>query len=1017
MTGFPALGTSSTEQGDPSSLRPIFVEICAGRASFSKAAREAGFETISIDHQVVSPLSPILVLDLTASDGKQILFTILDQPRLFAVHMGLPCGTASRARDRPIPAKLRSQGAPSPKPLRSADHPLGLPNLTGVNKSKVLSANILYRLALEILLFLAGRDVVISIENPANSYLWPALVALAIQLSLEAARLLNQLARVSFHACCHGSTRRKNTAWLSSPGVYSALNAVCDYSHDHDDWTVKLTIDGWQFDTASEAAYPTLLAQRATSCLVSEARKRNWLLHQPLRLHDESTAVQGKQTKRHKALIPEYHHFLKLPLGDPCPPNAKIIAPHKGGEVREELVSESTGTTQSGQYQKVGVFHSPKQFLSMARSVQHPMDSLDHLEAVTRYALQFNLKHPQHVVKLERKKNLLHAKLLKLKLAPMEKALHDEMPASVAKVVADKQILLWKNLLEHYGYDDMPVVNFLTHGVRLVGSHDTPSCYPEQLKPATLTEDSLRSSAVWRRKSVVGRRLELDPDHIDHLVEATNEELELGFMEGPFSSEAAVSDYIGHDRWSVIRRFVLVQGAEKKLRPIDDCLEAQLNFAYTSTSYLKLQDVDYVVGLGMCIADAVSKGQQRDGDGTWLGKCLDLSKAYKQLAVYPGHRDLAVIFFHLKSGEPQYFVANSLMFGSTAAVYAFNRVSRSLWFLMNKMLVIPSGVFYDDFPMFSPSELAGNADEAASELLDLLGWRHARTGPKGKPFDETFQVLGCQVDLKNIKRGDLKLENKVGRVERLHEMLDSLSKQGSISLHESQVLHGLMRYACGFFAGRQLHQVCNEAITLCRRGTLRDAGRISSFCDYANTTLKACRPRILNTQFARESILIFTDGSWEDPYAGIGGVVIDTLSGWRAIYSGELPASLRDKWRVDVGDQLICQIELFAAVAIRFHLAKFLHNRRSIWWIDNEAARFSLIKGLSVSPTMRTPTRAFYSLEVDFSTFNWFERVPSVSNIADPPSRRRPDEIYDLLNLRSHEPFPCPRHLMEQLLC
>lgn len=38
---------------------------------------------------------------------------------------------------------------------------------------------------------------------------------------------------------------------------------------------------------------------------------------------------------------------------------------------------------------------------------------------------------------------------------------------------------------------------------------------------------------------------------------------------------------------SVIRMFVLVQGAEMKLRPIDDCFEAQLNFAY-----LKLQDVD-----------------------------------------------------------------------------------------------------------------------------------------------------------------------------------------------------------------------------------------------------------------------------------------------------------------------------------------------------------------------------------------------------------------------------------------
>lgn len=687
--------------------------------------------------------------------------------------------------------------------------------------------------------------------------------------------------------------------------------------------------------------------------------------------------------------------------------------------MREELDNvgkEVAGTGISDQQQKVGVFHSPKQFLSMARSVQHPMDSADHLEDVTRYALDFNLKHPHHLVTLERKKNLLHARLLKLKLASKEEKLHAELPAPVAKVISDKQILLWKSLLEHYGYDDMPVVDFMTQGVKLVGSHDTPTCYPEQLRPATLTEASLRSSAKWRRKSVVGRKHESDPEHIDHLIETTTEELELGFVEGPVTTEAAVSEYLGHDHWSVIRRFVLVQGAEKKLRPIDDCLEAQINFAYTSTSYLKLQDVDYVVGLGMRIAEAVSKGSQHEGRGEWLGKCLDLSKAYKQLAVFPPHRDLAVIFFHLQSGEPQYYVANSLMFGATAAVYAFNRVSRSIWFLFNKMLVIPCGVFYDDFPMFSPAELATNADESASELLDLLGWRHARTGPKGKPFEQIFQVLGCQIDLKGISRGDLKLENKAGRVEGLNLMLEAMKTKGVVTLNESQVIHGLLRYACGFFAGRQLHQVCSEAIALCRRGTLRDANLVTAFCDYAISTLNSCRPRIINTNFAPEPILIFTDGSWEDPFAGVGAVVFDSLKGHRTIYNGTLPSVLLDKWRHEVGDQLICQIELYAVVAIRFHLAASLHNRRSIWWIDNEAARFSLIKGLSPSPTMKALARAYYSLEAECATFNWFERVPSISNIADPPSRGRPAEIYDLLNVCSHEPFPCPESLMRQIL-
>ena len=123
-------------------------------------------------------------------------------------------------------------------------------------------------------------------------------------------------------------------------------------------------------------------------------------------------------------------------------------------------------------------------------------------------------------------------------------------------------------------------------------THDTPKWFPELPKPATFTEDDLRASAIWRRRAILSKVHYSDPEHIDHLLEATQEELDLGFLEGPFFSEQEVSTYLGPDDWSVIRTFVLVQGAEMKLRPIDDCFEAQLNFAYTSTSYLKLQDVD-----------------------------------------------------------------------------------------------------------------------------------------------------------------------------------------------------------------------------------------------------------------------------------------------------------------------------------------------------------------------------------------------------------------------------------------
>ena len=70
------------------------------------------------------------------------------------------------------------------------------------------------------------------------------------------------------------------------------------------------------------------------------------------------------------------------------------------------------------------------------------------------------------------------------------------------------------------------------------------------------------------------------------------------------------------------------------------------------------------------------------------------------------------------------------------------------------------------------------------------------------------------MDLSRVREGVLTLSNKPGRIERLTSRLEEVKSQGRISLHESQVLHGLLRYSTGFFAGRHLHQVCSELIQL-----------------------------------------------------------------------------------------------------------------------------------------------------------------------------------------------------------
>ena len=789
----------------------------------------------------------------------------------------------------------------------------------------------------------------------------------------------------------------------------------------HDPWGVTYQMGRWKFDTASEAAYPILLAQRAAACLVVHAKSKGWSLTPRPKLHDLATASLNKQSKKHKPLIPEYHRVAFQPSNAVVPSGAKIIAPHLKGSECEELDGNSdVGANMSGKNMtgkiKVGYFHTPKQCLSLSRQAKHPMDSTEHLEEPTLFSLKFNLTYPMHLVQIERKKNILQAKILLKKLESEELEMHKSFPDCLKKVLDGKKLILWRELLRKYHYDDMGVVDFMCKGVPLVGAHDAPSCYPELLKPASMTKSDLESTSEWRRKAMLARVPRVDSSHIDHLIETTNEELALGFLEGPFFSEDEVTRYLGRSDWSLVRRFVLVQGAEGKLRPIDDCLEAQLNFAYTSVSYLKLQDVDYISGLALKIAAAVSKSPSKSGENAWLGKCLDLSKAYKQMGILPEHRHLAVIFFHDYDGNPRFYVSNSLMFGATAAVYSFNRVSRSLWFLFNRMLLIPCGVFFDDFPMFSPKGLAMDADQSASELLDLLGWKHARTGPKGRPFESCFNVLGCSLNLERLSLGEVILENKQGRLERIFSQLTSIKTEGGMSLHQAQVLHGLLRYSCGFFAGKHLQQVCMEILQLGRFKHLQSQGRLQEFCIYAAECLSSCKPRVIKSQGDIRPVLIFTDASWETNVGGIGAVVIDTISNRVVIYSGQVVDSLRNAWLEKVGEHLICQLELYAMVCIRWGLKSLLHDRRAIWWVDNEAARFAIIKGQSGSDVMNHLVHEYFKVDGRFPSYGWVERVPSFSNPADAPSRFEPEAVRSLFGDAEILEFPQPSDLLPNLM-
>ena len=57
-------------------------------------------------------------------------------------------------------------------------------------------------------------------------------------------------------------------------------------------------------------------------------------------------------------------------------------------------------------------------------------------------------------------------------------------------------------------------------------------------------------------------------------------------------------------------------------------------------------------------------------------------------------------------------------------------------------------------------------------------------------------------------------------------------------------------------------------------------------------------------------------------------------------------------WIETAGEQLICGIELFAYICIRWPLGHLLHRRYGLIFIDNESSRMTMIKRSSASSTM-----------------------------------------------------------------
>ena len=978
--------TLPTVKPDPDEIAaiidgPFCIEFCSGTAGLTAALRRHGFcSSFGIDKIVkAGSKAPVIKLDLCDQSSRALAQEWLHHKNMVYAHFGVPCGTASRAREIYI--------EDGPKPLRSSLEPDGIGTLEGLDLERVLLANQIYQTACMFIIFCHFAKKHWSLEQPTRSLFWETSFWKAVLQVL-------QPIYVTFHNCMWGGQRPKSTTLATDIVKLLDLACECDRQHLHLPW--GRTPQG--FATAAEVEYPLLLCNEWAR-LVREHLLPQLSASQPVhpdRPDKRARAITGKQTKQSNAFIRDYSTIGtctldELPAGlhvrqklqSDLWQGSQIMIPQHSRIVRVTGKGGGSGDTH-GYEVAFGIPWNEHSFISEALRRGHPSNIFDGLSHGIVQAIEANCCWKSEVVIMHRAKWLKKWTSRALALAAEEKELHSRLPSHRKKILEGKRLLVLREMLVDEKYPDPSLVDDIESGFDLVGTCGESGALPPDFQPATISQEELLASSGRGNKAIIHSTKSSGSELIDaELWAKTKEEVDKGWLSGPHK------DFPTAGR--VSRRFAVVQS--QKVRPVDNYSESQVNDAVTITNRCTVDGVDTIAAAGAVYL----QGMMSRGDTDMLlGRSFDLKSAYRQLAVSDDSLKWArLAVYDPHESATKLFQQFSLPFGAKASVIAFIRCARMIQFLAHRLMIVAT-CYFDDYVIFSKGSLSKNTETAFSTLLDILGWKYDASGEKSDTMSQVISALGVEFSLGRSADGVIEVRNTEKRKRELDSQISDAISAGKLSSAASASLKGRLGFAEGQLFGRSTRKLVNElgkhSLATPKNGKLSFDTLFA--LKFVKEKILNAPPRIVDVN-SKSVLYVFTDAAFESEgkSGGLGAVLLSS-SGEVVHWAGQmLNAEFIARIMVEDQKQVIGELETLAVLAAIHLWESYLTAKHVVFFIDNEASRFCILKGYSKNDVISKMVHSLASHEERVGCFTWFARVPSEANIADAPSRDVPHEL------------------------
>jgi hypothetical protein len=981
----------------------VVLELFCGTAGLSASLKKLGFDIIAVDKLVSrSPKVMVTKLDLTKPETQQLVLDWIRLPQVKAVFLAPPCGTASKART------IQLEGEQDlPRPLRTWEQPDGVDDLTGWEFLRVEQSNILYDFVATCynLCCLLGKLFVC--ENPRDSLFWRVTPWMERDF-------LDMEHEQDHQACAYGSLRPKWTKLVANFSEIHNINKTCPGDHKHEPWGLQRQGQQRIFATSLEVHYPGQLCTAIAETIALALLHRNISPESLPSGTQAARAFANEQsgTSKIPTFLPEYRtKFMTVwhaqqqvwPQQDLDINKSKLLQDIQvGGKDLQQLMSAIKEQSElkglhnfldvnvisaaisdfpcTVQLKIYGIFWEAEDFVKNAISAKHPLDVELAVPTELREALQFNLERPDHEI-IEYRANFLARWLHSAKaLVEDEKDLKRSMDPCVAAAVSSKRILLFKAMLEMTNFPDMQVVDELQHGASLTGQVPPTGMLPGKFSPAIATVEEVCNNACRVRPMLASESLSSGDPQIDEVVwQKTMEEVDRGWLLGPLPPGEVPANQ------PISRRFGLMQ-KKGKVRLIDDYTESGVNTCVTSVESPVLHTIDVACAL---IALWFNSCDEREPNPELVARTFDLTSAYRQVALNKEGRRFACIRVYDPKGKcSKFFRSLVLPFGAIRSVHTFLRLARAIWWIGSVGCKLMWTSFYDDFISLSKPAMAGYTETTISTLFKLLGWAFAEDGDKCLPYASICEALGVMFDLKGSRAGSILVCNTKNRVTELCGDIQEVLDSKTLSAKQAQRLRGRMQFAESQMFGRTGKR-CMKVLGAFAEGYKHKLGtKDLFFLGLFKQLLLENVPRELRA-LNQGNIAVFTDACYERDDqlwpCGLGGVIC--FNGQVQYFSLPVDKKGRDILGEHCKKQIIFEAETLAALVAFFLWHELFKSQRCLIFVDNEGTKFSLLKGSSDNDTVDFLASYFAELEAKVHSFTWIARVPSKSNIADPPSR------------------------------